>query len=455
MSNHSYASDHIKARELVESRGFSIAALCEAMRRGLLKFNDSHWRFADARNAVVRRLDGQPFHHGGKAHAETSGAAWYWPIGLNDIVDKDRRHVALVEGSPDALAALTLAAMEGPLDNVGVLCLLGSAAKLPVEAAEAMRGRSIRIFSDPDDAGAELRDASARILHEHGAHVELVDLSGVFTVDGLPATDLADTLRCDPRENGLDGLFTFGHAANRVKFFQGVTYADNDGNGTLTECFAPKCDIRTLMHTNADVCGKDEGEEGKRLLLEKALTYACTKRGQSNRHNWKLAGSVRAFENKIGRSDIATQIEAFDVWYSASKPHLNPNESRETYLEKFMIAISNRSIPEGAGGDTLQKSIERAAAQPMQSLPHLPDASAGILRLASVCRELQRASGESSFIISKRTAMQVAGLHLPEEGSRKLRLLCRIGVLHCVDRGLPGIGKLKTGKYRYLLPMQS
>jgi hypothetical protein len=104
-------------RELAAQLQISHEAIHEAMRRGLLSFvkhrNAVCWRFGDAANGCLRRIDGEPFKIRGeraKAEAETSGKSWHRLIGLDDVVANDRRDILLTpEGSKDAMAAFHLA----------------------------------------------------------------------------------------------------------------------------------------------------------------------------------------------------------------------------------------------------------------------------------------------------------------------------------------------------------
>jgi hypothetical protein len=125
-------------RELATRLPISSEAIEEAKRRGLLSFtrhrNAACWRFGDAANGCLRRIDGQPFKIGResvKAKAETSGKSWHRLIGLEDVVANDRREILLLpEGSKDALGALHFAAVEDRLSEIGLAVALGSAVKL-------------------------------------------------------------------------------------------------------------------------------------------------------------------------------------------------------------------------------------------------------------------------------------------------------------------------------------
>lgn len=147
--------------ELATQLLISPEAIDEAMQRGLLTFLRHHnalcWRFGDARNGCLRRLDGHPFKINGervKAKAETRGESWHRLIGLDDVVANDRREILLVvEGSKDGLAALHFAHVEGRLSQIGIVVALGAGVKLLADDVEKFRGRRVRIFGDADAAG--------------------------------------------------------------------------------------------------------------------------------------------------------------------------------------------------------------------------------------------------------------------------------------------------------------
>src|SRR5437763_7421793 len=133
--------DENSADELAAQLMISPHAVSEAVRRGLVSFGRHRgvacWRFGDARNGCLRRLDGQPFAINGqrvKAESETRGQEWHRLIGLDDVLANDRREVLMpIEGSKDALAALHFADVENRLSQVGVVTALGAGVKLLLE----------------------------------------------------------------------------------------------------------------------------------------------------------------------------------------------------------------------------------------------------------------------------------------------------------------------------------
>ena len=145
------------------------------------------WAITDSarRSVQVRRLDGQPWAWN-KAKAWTLGGSLAgWPIGAADIGDKPT--VFLTEGTPDFLAAITLAWMEDRANSTAVVCLPGATQTIHSDALPNFAGKHVRICEQSDTAGEKAGRNWAAQLIEAGA-----------TVDGftMPAgfKDLADVL---------------------------------------------------------------------------------------------------------------------------------------------------------------------------------------------------------------------------------------------------------------------
>lgn len=145
------------------------------------------WAITDSarRSVQVRRLDGQPWAWN-KAKAWTLGGSLAgWPIGAADIGDKPT--VFLTEGTPDFLAAITLAWMEDRANSTAVVCLPGATQTIHSDALPNFAGKHVRICEQSDTAGEKAGRNWAAQLIEAGA-----------TVDGftMPAgfKDIADVL---------------------------------------------------------------------------------------------------------------------------------------------------------------------------------------------------------------------------------------------------------------------
>ena len=192
---------------LAALRGYRVETLAEAQACGLLAFANVRGRVAwlvcdpGGRIAEGRRLDGKPWEAFGsmperKCHAW--GGQKNWPVNLE--LAAQRPKLALVEGGPDALAALEIVRREGVADSVGVVAVLGAAnTRLDAEALAHFRGKVVRLFPHADEAGRKAAQGWARALMEAGAaKVDAFDLSGLVRSDGQQGKDLCDLLNVAP-----------------------------------------------------------------------------------------------------------------------------------------------------------------------------------------------------------------------------------------------------------------
>ncbi len=189
--------------EIQRVRGWPVFAGLEiATQRGLLHrctmtddgVSRPAWAITDSarRSIQVRRMDGQPWSWN-KAKAWTLGGSIAgWPIGAADI--GDRRLVLFCEGSPDFLAAHTLAWLAERAASVAVVCVPGATASLHPDALPFFTGRHVRIFEHADDAGSDAGQRWASQLKQAGATVD------GFTFDA-PHKDLADLLAATDGES--------------------------------------------------------------------------------------------------------------------------------------------------------------------------------------------------------------------------------------------------------------
>lgn len=191
---------------LAKLRGFKVETLAEAQRRGLLAFASVWGRVAwcvcdpGGRIAEGRRLDGLPWEAYGtmparKCHAW--GGQKNWPVNLEEAAQCSK--LALVEGGPDALAALEIMRREGAA-GVDVVALLGAAnTRLDAAALPFFKGKIVRLFPHADEAGQRAAREWALALREAAAaRVDAFDLRGIVRRDGEAGKDLCDVLNIAP-----------------------------------------------------------------------------------------------------------------------------------------------------------------------------------------------------------------------------------------------------------------
>lgn len=184
--------------QLARLRNLSADAIALAIDRGILRFADSRegraWVVTDRDRwaAQARRIDGKRWQRlNGQPKAWTlAGSRASWPIGWADAVRRDR--VALVEGGPDALAAVHHALVSECAEAVGVVCMIGAACRIPEECLSAFAGLSVRAFVHNDPAGMKAAKKWAVQLAGAGARVSGFSFDGMTRSDGAAVNDLCD-----------------------------------------------------------------------------------------------------------------------------------------------------------------------------------------------------------------------------------------------------------------------
>jgi hypothetical protein len=443
------------ATELAVHLGISPEAINEAIRRGLLSFvehrNCRCWRFGDARNGCLRRLDEQPLDINGqrvKAEAETKGESWHRLIGLDDVLANDRREILLIpEGGKDALAALHFAAAEDTIREIGVVAALGSAVKLVPDDIEKLRGRSIRILPDVDAAG---RDAAARIaqaITKPAAEAQIFDLAGLYRDDGVSVKDLFDVTRISYDD----------FEANRDLW----TITDLDSKGQRVRIITEKHELfpspLPLPHVFPEFHGfpvypVSSCREREKRLEELAVRNACIEHDTARERRWQLARDLNAVEKEIARKLTTDELmRTFDKWYEASAPHLDPEKSRYNYLAAFLAELGKVRVPTGEG-EVLKKALERVSALLITDLPEIPgmpEAQESWRRVAALHRELARQSANGAYFLSCRDAAKVY-LGLNKDSANTINhALDRLDVIKLVRVGSARRGG-NASEFRYL-----
>jgi hypothetical protein len=455
-------------------------AISEAVRRGLVRFEKHRrvacWRFGDARNGCLRRLDGQQFKINGqrvKAKAATRGEAWHRLIGLDDVVTNDRRDILLVvEGSKDALAALHFADVEDRLSCVGVVAALSASVNLLADDVEKFRGRRVRIFGDADPAGEQAADRIGQQLASVAGEVQIFSVAGLNRDNGEPVKDLFDVTRIDvddfERERDVWGISHLGSQGPRVR----VVEQNPDFFSSRTNS-APLLVNKTAYHPTLSVTkdnqrstNDNQGWEGEKKeetslskancfdLFEIANSLACHEKGKAHRTQFELARHVRRVEVETGQPLNNDQLRAVHQrWFSASTALPEETTEPEAFGDFIDRLRKVRTIP-GTAGDTLQLAKERARTLPLPEIPGFQDAPEPMRRIAALHCELQRASGNAPHFLTAEDAGAFAGLKHKIEAHRLQQRLAddRFGILRCVKRGDPHKGGKPT-IWLYLAPI--
>lgn len=193
-----------------QSRGLLPYAVEIAVKIGALRFGkvcgSRSWILLDASGklAEARRLDGKPFDAIGplssrKAHS-LKGSSKSWPFGLCLLCGPPAsdRHIMLVEGGPDYLAAFDFLVRFRAM-GFHPVAMLGKSNRIPGEALDMMSGRRVRIYPhhDPGGGGMEAAKGWFEQLSQVGCTVDGFSFEGLTRIDGKPVTDLNDLLLAD------------------------------------------------------------------------------------------------------------------------------------------------------------------------------------------------------------------------------------------------------------------
>ncbi len=81
--------------------------------------------------------------------------------------------------------------------------------------------------------------------------------------------------------------------------------------------------------------------------------------------------------------------------------------------------------------------------------PEVAEYGEAVGLLAAWCRELQRVAGGRAFYLGARTVQNRFDLAAPLVAWRRLKLLCRLGVLEQVEAG----DRRRATTFRYTLPL--
>jgi len=185
---------------LAGMRSLHVNAVRLAAERGFLHFgtlwHHTFWALTDQRRKLVelRRLDGKPWPAFGRLAERKShclGSGKDWPVGTLEAAPYDV--VAWMEGAPDFLAFWHFALMEGKMDAVAPVAMLGAAnQRIAADALARFHGKRVALYPHCDDAGCTAAKTWARQLRDVGAAVAAFDLSGVEKIDGTAGKDLND-----------------------------------------------------------------------------------------------------------------------------------------------------------------------------------------------------------------------------------------------------------------------
>ena len=372
--------------------------------------------FRNESNGTTRRLDGRKF-----TRADNSGPDWHKLIGLTDVVRHNRKEVLFViEGSKDALAAAELAFRSSILEEVGIICALGSGYRPIASEIEQLCSRRVELIGDRDAAGVETTSIVSRALHHARVEHGIWDWSDWANQDDKDLFDVLITIDSNP---GTPPFFSFFSSFPRF-------------SGSTVQQFNSSTQVR-------------ETEGIIEITIEQFVApHVVSKGGTGNRKSFDLARAIKTANANMTISDITT---IFDAWFARSRLFLPTDADRDKSFQIFLKQLTLVRFMLGS----LKAACERARTTPAPFIPAL-DGNTEAIKVAALCRELQRDAGERGFICPVNVVQQFLSLRWPAQAHWLLHQLELNGVIECADRGAPNTPgkKGKPTLWRYRLPLE-
>lgn len=178
-------------------------------------------------------------------------------------------------------------------------------------------------------------------------------------------------------------------------------------------------------------------------LIDSAIRSTLPKRpGQRNKLVFELARSLIAVP---GWSDASfDQLQPLvRQWHNLARPYIRTPAFEETWAD-FIRAWPRVKYPKGK--EPMVEIVANAfSADPPECVRHYESES--LKQLASLCRELQRASVEGHFPLATRIVAKYFSVN-PSTGSRWLKLLVMDGVIELVAKGTQKNARASRFRYR-------
>lgn len=167
--------------------------------------------------------------------------------------------------------------------------------------------------------------------------------------------------------------------------------------------------------------------------------------GERNKLVFGLARALKAIPGLID-ADLDRLQPLVRQWHNLAKPNIGTPAFEETWLD-FIHAWPRVKFP---GKEPMAMILATAIAlEPPEAVRHYE--SEPLKLLASLCRELQRATGDAPFFLSVRTVGKYFNVD-PGTASRWLTLLRVDRVIHEVEKGTQKTGR--ASRFRFLGSLQ-
>ena len=181
--------------------------------------------------------------------------------------------------------------------------------------------------------------------------------------------------------------------------------------------------------------------------IEKAIKETLPKeRGTRNRCIFEFVRALKSLP-QFTDADPKQLRQIVEIWHKRALPNIRTKEFEETWID-FLKAWPRIKYLKGEG--PMAKIFEQAIQlePPEMAVEKYPDNSK-LKILASLCRELQRAAGDSPFYLSVRTAGKLLKIS-PMQASRWLFLLQSDGIVKLVCKGGTADTVRNASRYQYI-----
>ena len=170
---------------------------------------------------------------------------------------------------------------------------------------------------------------------------------------------------------------------------------------------------------------------------------------QNNASLFKLARSVKGYENAIGRAATPQELEfVFDRWYPVAENFGTYGLTRDDYYAEFLELYGYART----GLNPVEVAVGRAKATPLPQVQGFTDEP--IRLLAAICREIQNITGTNPFFLPTRKL----GRLLRVDHTRVahwLRALEVLKIIHLAPGEVRRRGGNRCPRYHYGGPTQN
>lgn len=205
--------------------------------------------------------------------------------------------------------------------------------------------------------------------------------------------------------------------------------------------------VREEKENRAEPNRKTKNEVEIETEIEKAIMETLPQEERTrNRQVFEFARSLKSLP-QFSDADPTQLRDIIKLWHDKALPNIRTKEFEETWID-FLKAWPR--IKYAKGEEPMAKIFERAVQlEPPKIAVKMYPEHGKLKVLVALCRELQRAAGDSPFYLSVRTAGRLLNV-TPMTANRWLFLLLSDGVLKLVSKGGAADTVRLASRYRYI-----